>query len=193
MMTVRHTMSSRTMMVHRRDGGWSRVMLAALVLLALAATALVAQNVPKRLTLEEAIRLAQDYNPTYLSTKNDQAAADWRAREAYSAFLPTANFNGQAGWSEGGQQRFGTVDLGVSGTDWYQSYYGLSASWRLDGDAIFGIPAARANQKAVDARITAAEFNRESQVALQYMAVLRGRDGMEVAQRQVDRAQQNRR
>jgi len=108
--------------------------------LAAAATALVAQEAPASLTLEEAIRLAKDYNPTYQSTKNDQAAADWQAREAYSAFLPTANANSSFSWVEGGAQRFGTVDLGTSGTDWYQSYYNLSASWTLDGNTIFGIP-----------------------------------------------------
>ncbi len=170
-----------------------RVLAAALVLLALAATTLVGQDVPQRLTLEDAIRLAQDYNPTYQSTKNDRAAADWRAREAYSAFLPTATANSGYTWVQDGTQRFGTVDLGNSGTDWYQSYYSLNATWRLDGNTIFGIPAARANQKAVDARITAAEFDLESQVTLQYMAVLRAQDGVDVAQRQVDRAQQNRR
>jgi outer membrane protein TolC len=176
-----------------RDAMLVRALAAALVLMALAATTLIGQNAPQRLTLEDAIRLARDYNPTYLSTRNDRPAADWQAREAYSAFLPTVNFNGQAGWAEGGQQRFGTVDLGVAGTDWYQSYYSLSANWTLDGNAIFGVPAARANQKAVDARIAAAEFNLGSQVTLQYMAVLRARDGVDVAQRQLDRAQQNRR
>lgn len=169
-----------------------RALLAALVLLALGATVLVAQQAPRQLTLKEAIRLARDYNPTYQSTKNDQAAADWRAREAYSAFLPRVNANASAGWLEGGQQYVGSIVLDqASGTDFYQSYYSLSANWTLDGNTIFGVPAARANQKAVDARITAAEFDLEAQVALQYMAVLRAQDGVDVAQRQVDRAQQN--
>ena len=164
------------------------VLLAALLM---PSSPLGAQGVPQRLTLEEAIRLAKDYNPTFQSTKNDRAAADWRVREAYSGFLPTAFGNSSFSWQEGGAQRFGTVDLGTSGTDWYQSYYSLNLTWQLDGNTIFGIPAARANQRAVDARIDAAEFSLESQVALQYMAVLRGRDGVDVAQRQRDRARQN--
>ncbi|MDP2955014.1 MAG: TolC family protein [Longimicrobiales bacterium] len=166
-------------------------MAGALVMLALAATALVGQEAPRRLTLDEAIRLAKDYNPTFQSVKNDRTAADWQVREAYSGFLPTANANSSFSWVEGGAQRFGTVDLGTSGTDWYQSYYNLSLNWQLDGNTIFGVPAARANQRAVDARVDAAEFDLESQVALQYMAVLRGQDGVGVAQRRLDRAQQN--
>ncbi len=171
----------------------SRVLAAALVLLGLAATALAGQTVPKQLTLDEAIRLARDYNPTYRSTENDRPSADWQTREAYSAFLPTVNAGSSATWQQGGKQYVGSVSVGdeTAGTDFYQSYYRLSANWQLNGNTIFGVPAARANRKAVDARITAAEFNLESQVALQYMAVLRGQDGVDVAQRQVDRAEQN--
>lgn len=168
-----------------------RSLTAALVLLALAATTLVAQEVPQTLTLEEAIRLARDNNPTFQSTRNDRAAADWGVREAYSAFLPTANANFSAGYTEGGTQRIGTLDFGTQGTDWYSSNYNLNVNWSLSGNTIFGVPAARANQQAVDAQIDAAEFNLESQVALQYMAVLRARDGVDVAQRQLNRAQQN--
>jgi outer membrane protein len=175
----------------REGSGVGRLMSGALVLLALAATSLMGQEAPAQLTLEEAIRLAKDNNPTFLSTKNDRPAADWGVREAYSSFLPTANANSSLSWQEGGAQRFGTVDLGTSGTDWYQSYYSLSLSWRFDGNTLFGVPAARANRQAVDARITAAEFDLESRVALLYMAVLRAQDGVDVAQRQLDRAQQN--
>jgi hypothetical protein len=66
----------------------TRAVLTALVLLALAATQLVAQRAPSRLTLEEAITLAKGNNPLYLSTQNDMAAANWQTREAYAAFLP---------------------------------------------------------------------------------------------------------
>lgn len=164
---------------------------AVLALLAGTAAAVGGQEGPARLTLDEAIRLARENNPAFLSTQNDRAAADWQLREAYSGFLPTASANSSFGWVEGGAQRFGTVDLGSSGTDWYQSYYNLSVNWTLDGGTVFGLPAARANQRAVDARIEAARFDLESQVALQYMAVLRAQDGVEVARRQLDRAAQN--
>ncbi|MEQ8328827.1 MAG: TolC family protein [Longimicrobiales bacterium] len=175
-----------------RDGGviLMRATLAALVLLALTATTLVAQ-VSETLTLEQALRVARDNNPIFQTTRNDRAAADWQAREAYSAFLPTATANSSVSWVEGGAQRFGTVDLGTAGTDWYQSFYSLNLNWQLNGNTIFGIPAARANQQATDARIDAAEFNLESTVALAYMAVLRAQDGVDVAQRQLDRAVQN--
>ena len=173
--------------------GW--IFAGALVLLALCATSLVAQDAPRpdseTLTLDQAIRLAVENNPNFQQTRNDQAAADWSVREAYSAFLPTANANFSAGFTEGGTQRIGTLDFGTQGTDWYSSNYSVNVNWTLDGNTVFGVPAARASQRAVDAGIDAARFDLESQVALRYMAVLRMQDGVEVAQRQLDRAQQN--
>jgi len=80
----------------------TRAVLTAVVLLALAATALVAQRAPSQLTLEEAITLAKGNNPIYLSTQNDMAAANWQTREAYAAFLPTVNVSGSASYQEAG-------------------------------------------------------------------------------------------
>jgi len=169
------------------------VLSGALVVLALALTAgrLSAQKVPQRLTLDDAISIAKANNPAFLSTQNDAGPADWGVRQAYAAFLPTASARGQAQYQQGGNQTFGNVVLGVSGTNFLQSYYNLGLSWTLDGQTIFGVPAARAQRKATDANIAAAAFDLESTVALQYMAVLRGQDGVDVAQRQLDRASQN--
>jgi outer membrane protein len=165
--------------------------LAALALAALAATALVAQEAPRQLTLAEAIRTARENNPNFLSTRNDQAAADWGVRQAYGAFLPTASARGAMSYTEAGVQRIGTLDFGAQSTDWYSSSYSLSLNWSLDGNTLFGVSNARASQRATAARIDAAQFTLESAVTLQYMAALRSRDAVEVAQRQLDRAEQN--
>jgi outer membrane protein len=164
-----------------------------LVVLALAVTAgrLSAQEVPQRLTLDDAISIAKANNPAFLSTQNDAGPAAWGVRQAYAAFLPTASARGQAAYQQGGNQTFGNVVLGVTGTNFLQSYYNLGLSWTLDGQTIFGVPAARAQRRATDANIAAASFDLESAVALQYMAVLRAQDGVDVAQRQLDRASQN--
>src|SRR5690606_1278002 len=71
------------------------------------------------------------------------------------------------------------------------SSYNLGLSWTLNGATIFGVPNARADRRATDARVDAAAFNLETLVAFQYMAALRARDQVEVAQRQLDRAEQN--
>lgn len=174
-----------------RDSGLVRAVMGALVLLALGVTVLVAQDVPDQLTLEDAIRLAKENNPIYLSTRNDVGTADWQVREAYGAFLPDLRANAAAAYTEAGIQRIGTLDFGAQSTDWYSSNYSLSMSWTLNGNTLFGVQNARASRRATEALVEAAEFNLESMVALQYMATLRMRDGVDVAQRQLDRARQN--
>ena len=168
-----------------------RGMLGALVLMATAATALMGQAAPVQLTLEEAITLAKANNPTFLSTANDQSAANWQEREAFGVFLPSVSASGSLGYQEAGVQRIGTLVFDDQITDWAFSNYNLSLNWTLSGREIFGVSNARANKKATSARIDAAEFNLESTVAFQYMAALRALDQVDVAQRQLDRARQN--
>ncbi len=160
-------------------------------LLALSATSAFGQDAPRALTLEDAISLAKGNNPTFLSTLNDQAAANWQVREAYAQFLPSVRTNFGTTWQEAGAQRFGAVVFEGQSTDWLYTGYGVNLGMTLDGNTIFGVSNARSNKRATEARIDAAEFNLESLVALQYMTVLRAMDGLEVAQRQLDRAQQN--
>lgn len=169
-----------------------RGLLLGLLLLSVSATSLVGQQAPDVLTLADAIGLAKANNPTFLSTQNDQASANWAVREAYAQFLPSVTTSVSGTWQAAGVQRFGTVTFSDQATtDWLFSGYAVNIGMTIDGNTIYGIPNARANKRATQARITAAEFNLESQVALQYMALLRFSDGVDVAQRQLDRARQN--
>ena len=154
-------------------------------------TALVAQQAPSQLTLEEAISIAKQNSPMYLSTSNDMSAANWQEREAYAAFLPTISGNMSGGWQEAGVQRIGTLVFADQITDWAFSSYGINFNLTLSGQTLFGVPNARANKRATEARIDAAEWSLESLVAFQYMAALRALDQVDVAQRQLDRARQN--
>jgi outer membrane protein TolC len=64
-----------------------------LVLLAIGAAAApaAAQQLPDRLTLEDAIRLARAGNPGFRKTENDLELASNGIRAAWAAFLPTLN------------------------------------------------------------------------------------------------------
>jgi outer membrane protein len=146
---------------------------------------------PTQLTLEDAIALAKGSSPAFLSTQNDQAAANWQVREAYAQFLPSVDAGLGGTWQEAGAQRFGTIVFDDQVTDWYFSGYSIGLGMTIDGNTIFGVPNARANRRATEASIAAAEFTLESTVAFQYMAVLRAQDGAQVAERQVERARQN--
>ena len=162
-----------------------------LLLLAVSASSVMGQEVPSELTLEEAIALARNNNPTFLSTANDQAAASWQVREAWAQFVPSVTTSVSGVWQDAGSQRFGTIVFEGQSTDWAFSSYGINFGMTLDGNTIFGVKNAHANSAATSARIDSEEFNLGSQVGLQYMTVLRAQDQVDVAQRQLDRANQN--
>ena len=168
-----------------------KAMVIGLILLALSATSVLGQVAPDELTVEDAIELAKANNPTFLSTQNDLAAANWQVREAYASFLPGVNTSLSGTWQEAGSQRLGAIVFEGQSTDWLYTGYSINFGMTLDGNTIFGVPNARANRLATEERINAAEFNLESLVGLQYMAVLRMMDGVDVAQRQLDRARHN--
>jgi outer membrane protein len=176
--------------VIRIESRWQTWLLATLLGLALAATEASSQQASTELTLEDAIALAKGSSPDFLSTQNDQAAANWQVREAYGQFLPSVNASLNGTWQQAGAQRFGTVAF-EQNTDWYYSGYAIGLGVTIDGNTIFGIPNARANRRATEASIAAAEFTLESVVAFQYMAALRAEEGVEVAQGQLERARQN--
>lgn len=168
--------------------------LALLLLLPSFLTPLGAQQVHGTLTLEDAIRLARRNNPAFLSTENDEGPADWNVREAYGLFLPDFNTNISGRYLAPGSPSFGIFDagdLGLDVTDYYFSGYSLTATYALQGSSLFRVASARADREATQARIRAASFTLESDVTVQYLLALRARDGVEVARRQLDRAEQN--
>ncbi len=153
-----------------------------------------AQEIQGTLSLEEAIDLAKRHNPTYLRTANDQSPADWARRESLGNLLPSLSSDISGQYLAPGTPSFGIFDagdLGLAVTDYYFSSYSLNLTYNLSGSTFFNLASARATQKATDARIQAAEFDLESAVTVQYLAALRARDGVEVAQRQLNRALEN--
>jgi len=157
-------------------------------------TTLNGQEVQGTLTLQDAIRLARGNNPAFLSTQNDEGPAEWAVREAYGLFLPNFNTSISGQYLAPGSPSFGIFDagdLGLAVTDYYFSGYSLSATYALQGSSFFQVASARADRKATNAQIRAASYNLESDVTAQYLMALRAGDGVEVAQRQLERAEQN--
>ncbi len=175
------------------EGGQAKraLTLTAAALLATAAMALGQETV--RLTLDEAIDLARENNPTFLRTQNNEAVADWGVREATSnLFIPSLTASGFATYRAPGQSRIGTINTGVieQGALYY-SNYALSARYTLNGNTLFGLSSAKAERNAARAFTQAAEFTMETLVTLQYMTALRARDQVDVALSQVERSIEN--
>ncbi len=176
-------------MADQRAGYTKRLsILTAAAFLATASMALGQETV--RLTLDEAIDLARENNPTFLKTQNNEAGFDWGVRQAVSNLLvPSLNASGGLSYRAPGINRIGTITTGSSGQGaLYGSGWGLSASYRLNGNTLFGVSSAKADRNAARARTDVAEFTMEYEVTLQYMVTLRARDQVQVARRQVERS-----
>jgi len=149
---------------------------------------------PWRLSLDEAVELAKRNNPQYLQVREQIGAADWGVRSAYANFLPSLTTSAGIQYVGAGAQRFGIFtgeDIGAGTTDYFLSDYSLSLNYQLSGATLFNLSTARADRDAAYARLRAAEYDLQFNVTQQYLAALRSRDAVEVAQRQLDRAEEN--
>ncbi len=147
------------------------------------------------LTLDEAIGLARQSNPSFLQTKNDEAAAEWRVRSAYAQLLPGASVGADAQYQAPGQARYGLLtaaDVGLGTTPaYYFSDYSFGLNYTLNGAALLRPSQERAALRATRATIDAASFDVASQVTTQYLNALRAQDALELADRQLESARLN--
>ncbi len=181
----------------RRQGGTAlAALLAALLLLAApvdearAQTQARNQAVPDQLTLEEAVELARENNPGYLSQENDLVPADWGVRSAYGDLLPSASASMGMGYSASGERRFGTVGLGEQPA-MYSSNYNLSLSYSLSGARLLEPTRARAQARATRARVEGAGSQLEANVSQAYLAVLQAQAALVQAVQEVARTTQH--
>jgi outer membrane protein len=150
------------------------------------------QEAPATLTLEDAIALARRHNPEFRIQRNAQVTADWAAREAYGALLPAVSLSSGAQYQAAGTPTFGLFtaeDIGLIRTPaYYFSNYGLSVNLQLSGATFFRIAEQRASRNATAARVHAADFTLATDVTRQYLAALRARDGVLLAERELETA-----
>ena len=176
--------------MHRRFS-----LLASLALLLWAPTTAASQEVPSQLSLSEAIEIARQNNPSFQATRNDIDVADWNVKAAWGALAPSASLGGNVGWRGAGEQNFGGItasELGVTNQpNYYSSGYNANLSWGLSGSTWYGPQSARAGRSITASQIDAARLGLETQVSRLYMDVLRQREGVVLAQQQLERAQFN--
>ncbi|HEX2168329.1 MAG TPA: TolC family protein [Longimicrobiales bacterium] len=161
------------------------VVLTALVV----STGLEAQQAPPTMSLDEAVQLARRYSPEYQQQVNDEAVADWNVRAAYGSLLPTLSVGGGIDWRGGGTPRVGQLsgeELGLSRTpDYLFSSYSIGLGWSVSGGTFFRMAQERAAREATMARIEAAAYTLETGITRQYLAALRARDAVRIAEREL--------
>ena len=163
---------------------------AAICCFALFAAEARAQQPDSALGLDQAISIAIVNNPDHLSVQNNEDAAAWGVRAAYGAFLPRADVFSGFNYQGSGDNRFGGVSLGET-PSFLISDYSLALRMGISGATFFGVGQARADQRATTAETDASRFQLVSTVTQQYIAALRARDGLELAEQELGRAEQN--
>ncbi len=124
-----------------------------------------------RLTLAEALEIAQKNNPTYLQSVTGRTRAAASVRSAYGALLPSADASMGASFREGRPQFFGGVAFGAT-SDIVSSSWNLSADMNLSLNTWQGIKRANASLDAAEADVDAARYALHNNVTAQFLLAL---------------------
>jgi outer membrane protein len=159
---------------------------AAALLLAVPAADLAAQQVDRPLSLREAIALAFENNPDYLSQESQLRSAEWNLRASYGNLLPNVNASSSVGYTATGERRLDSVMLGEQPA-MYSSRYSLGMSLSVNGNSLLAPTVARAQSRAVEETVDGAAANLAAEVTQRYLSVLEARDAVEQAERELVR------
>ncbi len=145
---------------------------------------------PRRLTLGDALRIAEANSPIFGQVANDATASAWGVRSAYAGFLPTLSLSGALGYRGPGTQTFLTTTFRQSSAT-VSSSYGATLNWSLDGQTLTEPGLRRAQRDAVHADIEAAVQQLESSVTEQFLTVLQVQANAALQRSQLERNRAN--
>jgi outer membrane protein len=142
-----------------------------LLALVLAAPVGAQSPVPSTLTLEEAVRLAKQNNPSYLEQLEGRRRAGNAVRNAYGAFLPSASTSMGGSFRQGKAQFFQGVAFG-SNANTLSSSWSLNVSERLSASTFTNLRRSQSMEDASYQDAASAEQQLVSNVTQQYLFVL---------------------
>jgi outer membrane protein len=143
------------------------------------AAAQAASTIGKTLTLDDAIAIARQNNPSYLQAANTRRTADADVRTAYGALLPSSSASFGTRFQQGGNQFFNGVALSNNSNS-VSSQYNVGVSFTLNAATLMQPKVARAARDAADADIYGAAEALRAAVAQQYLLVLQAEARAEV-------------
>lgn len=147
----------------------------------------VLPSIPQSLTLDEAVDLALRFNRSYRQVANDQSAASWGVRNAYSQlFFPSLSASMGFGYRGAGSQTFLTSTFNQESST-IGSDYSLNLNWQLSGTTLLQPGLAKAQMRATQASIDGAQVNLRANVQQQYLAALQAEAQVHIVEIQVTR------
>jgi outer membrane protein, protease secretion system len=154
----------------------------------LGAASMGAQEIPSRLTLDDALRIAEARNPSYLRAQQERDATLAGGRRSMGAFLPSLSVSaGVAGASSRtltGEDNFGRPVALPEPIDYTRSstQQGVTLNYTLldGGTRVRELRASQAEGDAAQARVRAEAARLRGDVARRYYDVLLARDVVEL-------------
>lgn len=138
------------------------------------------------LSLDEALRIAHEYNPDFRIQEAQGETAGWRMRDAWGAFIPNVNASSSLGYTASGERRFGSVQLATQPTI-YSSNYNLGLSLSLTGASLLRPGVVREQNRAAMARIDGASSGLRAEVTAAYLAILQADEELRQARAELER------
>lgn len=126
---------------------------------------------PGSLTLEEAIRLARDYNPDFLIQESQLRTADIAVSNARGDLMPNASISNNYGYQASGERRAGSVVLGTQ-PDFYSSSYSLNISYSMNGQTLLRPGQVGTEARAASVRVQGAGIALDAEVTGAYLSAL---------------------
>jgi outer membrane protein len=142
------------------------------------------------ISLEEAVRLAQQNSPLTVQARNANRTSESAVRASLAQFLPTASFS-YSGNQAGGTQFVQGTPVPTSGLPWS---YSRSVSSNLTlydgGQRNYNYRAAQANMESAGANEVAQRYSVALTVKTQYFNVLAANEQMAASKQLLEQAQQ---
>jgi len=142
------------------------------------------------LSLEEALRLSQEYNPDFRIQERQLESARWQVRSAWGDLTPNASVSNSYGYQASGVRRLGSVVLAEQ-PEYLNSSYNLNLSYSLTGASLLRPSQARAQEEAVRARVSGAAMGLRAEVSTAYLSVLQADAQVEQARTALERIRLN--
>ena len=169
---------------------YALLVLAGLASLSVPLGAAAQQPAPADLSIDQAIRIARENNPTFLQQVNDVGVARSSLRAAYGNFIPSLSASNSYGYTAAGDARYGTVEFGQQ-PESYSSSYSLNMGLSLSGSTLLQPTVERAQKVATERRVEGAAASLDAQVANQYLTVLQARELVAQAEQELARTEEH--
>ena len=151
-----------------------------------APTATLEAAPPAGLSLAEALSTALAKNPDYAQWLNNEGPASLTVKSAYATFVPSATVSGGFNYTGSGSSNFGGTNV-VKTSSSVGSSYSIDLGWNLNGRVLTAPGQSKANLRATQQQIDAANVQLRSAVLVQYLNVLQTNARIDVVTQQVKR------